>query len=154
MNLNKLPKNCNDCAFLVSQTGAELHPVCIYHEHDPVIITNENELLDSCPIKDEVLTSQRHRVMYRGEKFYIVVAFKNNKPWEVFAEHPTSSEHSLHYMLAGWDLCTRLTSMALQTHPLPKVLRQMERSSRQLSDLPDILGSILRQYLEENKNGK
>ena len=89
----------------------------------------------------------RYRIKYRDENLYVVVVLdKDNNPYEIFADHATSGDYKVQYMLASWDCLTRFISICLQTISLSKVMEQLEKSTRQLGDLPSIIFDILKKH--------
>ena len=95
----------------------------------------------------DVMDSKRYRIKYQNENLYIVVVTSDDgKPYEIFAEHSSNRRFELQYMLASWDCLTRFISMCLQNFPLEKVIRQLNRSTRQSNDLPGIILNILKTY--------
>ena len=95
----------------------------------------------------DVMASKRYRIKYQNENLYIVVVTSDDgKPYEIFAEHSSNRRFELQYMLASWDCLTRFISMCLQNFPLEKTIRQLNRSTRQPSDLPGIILNILKTY--------
>jgi RNAse (barnase) inhibitor barstar len=97
----------------------------------------------------DVMDSKRYRIKYQNENLYIVVVTTDEgHPYEIFAEHSSNRRFELQYMLASWDCLTRFISMCLQTMPLEKIIKQLNRSTRQSTDLPGIILNILKTYEE------
>ena len=140
----ELPKNCNSCGFFIDDGYDKCQ-----HDHASVLlkITDINELPEFCPIKEDELDAKRFRVHYRGESFYLCVAEREGTPWEVFVEHAISGKHELRYMMSAWDTSTRFISRDLKREPLESTIRQLDKSSRNRNDLPDILATQLRKWL-------
>ena len=94
----------------------------------------------------------RHRIKYRGENLYVVVVFTEpdetgySSPYEIFADHATSGDYKVQYMLASWDCLTRFISLCLQNLSLAKAIDQLEKSTRQPGDLPAVILNILKKY--------
>jgi hypothetical protein len=100
----------------------------------------------------DVMPSKRYRIKYQNENLYIVVVTtEDGQPYEIFANHSSNSQFELQYMLASWDCLTRFISMCLQTMPLEKTLRQLNRSTRQSTDLPGIILNKLKTYQISNE---
>jgi len=98
-------------------------------------------------METDVMDSKRYRIKYQNENLYIVVVTSDDgQPYEIFANHSSNGQFELQYMLASWDCLTRFISMCLQNFPLEKVIRQLNRSTRQSSDLPGIILNILKTY--------
>ncbi len=136
----ELPKNCAVCGFNVDSA-------CRHDHGKRLAILNPDILHENCPIKTDELDAIRFRVWYRAEQFYLCVSVYEGKPWEVFVEHATKGKHELQYMLAGWDTATRFISRDLKREPLESTIKQLDRSSRQKNDLPDIVATQLRKWL-------
>lgn len=95
----------------------------------------------------DVMNSKRYRIKYQDENLYIVIVTSDDgQPYEIFANHSSNGRFELQYMLASWDCLTRFISMCLQTMPLDKVIRQLNRSTRQPNDLPGIILKLLKTY--------
>ncbi len=149
--MRKFDGVCGDCDYLRPIGYSSDYPgsgLCGYYGEGGLTVDTTTRHPE-CPIDTEVLEAKRFRVRYRGETFYLVVSMKDGKPWEVFAEYPAKSKHSVQYMMAGWDCNTRFISIALKKCPLDKVVRQLRKSSRQKNDLPDIIADILEEWLDE-----
>ncbi|RLI65905.1 MAG: hypothetical protein DRO67_02010 [Candidatus Asgardarchaeum californiense] len=120
---------------------------CLHDHGYNIDVGDGSKLPELCPIKEDELPAKRYKVDYRGEHFYLLIVGRNNKPWEIFAEHPTNRKPSLTFMMAGWDGMTRFVTMALKAYPLDKVIRQLKKSSRQKNDLPGIIAEKLEEWV-------
>ena len=112
----------------------------------PVIIESEAEL-------PEVLDGKRYRTIDRDRnKWYLSVSEVQGKPVEVFASTAFDRDHELQSRISNLTTITRLISLILRHiflgEPLTfdKCLKQIQRSSRQKNDLPDMLYGVLGRY--------
>lgn len=101
----------------------------------------------------EVLDAKRYRTIDRdSNKWYLSVSELNGKPVEVFASTAFDRDHELQSRISNLTTITRLISMVLRHlslgEPLTydKCLKQIQRSSRQRNDLPDMLYGVLSRY--------
>ena len=112
----------------------------------PTMIDSEVEL-------PEVLDGKRYRTIDRDRnKWYLSVSEVNGKPIEVFASTAFDRDHELQSRISNLTTITRLISLILRHiflgEPLTfnKCLKQIQRSSRQKNDLPDMLYGVLSRY--------
>lgn len=112
----------------------------------PTTIDSEVEL-------PEVLDGKRYRTIDRDRnKWYLSVSEVNGKPVEVFASTAFDRDHELQSRISNLTTITRLISLILRHiflgEPLTfnKCLKQIQRSSRQKNDLPDMLYGVLSRY--------
>jgi hypothetical protein len=112
----------------------------------PPMIDSEVEL-------PEVLDGKRYRTIDRDRnKWYLSVSEVNGKPIEVFASTAFDRDHELQSRISNLTTITRLISLILRHiflgEPLTfnKCLKQIQRSSRQKNDLPDMLYGVLSRY--------
>ena len=110
-------------------------------------ISSEAELPD-------VLDAKRYRTIDRdNNKWYLSVSELGGKPVEVFASTAFDRDHELQSRISNLTTITRLISMVLRHlslgEPLTyeKCLKQIQRSSRQRNDLPDMLYGVLNRYV-------
>ena len=131
---------------LVQRLWAEQYGGSPLHASDAVRINSEAEL-------PEVLDAKRYRTIDRdSNKWYLSVSELNGKPVEVFASTAFDRDHELQSRISNLTTITRLISMVLRHlslgEPLTyeKCLKQIQRSSRQKNDLPDMLYGVLSRY--------
>lgn len=134
-----IPKSCKECGYLKSDDQVKCTNVDADHAPD----FTQDTMFEMCPLKEDVLPSTRFETTYRGERLYVLISYKDSKPWEVFASYAISHDPDLTYAMASWDAITRLISLALRTNTTTKVVHQLQRSSRKSGDLPDILSKLL-----------
>ena len=113
--------------------------------------TKENTKEDTGKLKlPDVLEAKRYRVRDKDKnKVYIIIGHSNGKPMEVFAKMPykTSDIH--------WGSTCRMVSLSLRyAVPLVDIVKQLEKSSRDMFDIPAQLSKILKSYMVENMNWK
>lgn len=145
----KLPKSCEECHYLLSN-GESVKCSNIDADHKPG--WSIEEMHERCPQKEDELIAVRYRAKYRNENLYVVVAFLDGMPYEVFAEHATNSDPKVAYMLASWDSVTRLASLGMRELGVDKIIRQLRRASRQTNDLPGIMANLLEKSKQVSAN--
>ena len=101
----------------------------------------------------DVLDARRYRTVDRdGNKWYLSVSELDGRPVEIFASTAFDRDHELQSRIANLTTITRLLSMVLRHlslgEPLTydKCVTQVQRSSRQKNDLPDMLAGVLARY--------
>lgn len=141
-----LAKAISERPQLVQRLWAEQYGAVPLLEPDAVRINSEAEL-------PEVLDAKRYRTIDRdSNKWYLSISELNGKPVEVFASTAFDRDHELQSRISNLTTITRLISMVLRHlslgEPLTyeKCLKQIQRSSRQRNDLPDMLYGVLRRY--------
>ena len=124
------------------------------HQDEPILpemaaqaaIESEAEL-------PEVLDGKRYRAIDRDRNtWYLSVSEVNGKPVEVFASTAFDRDHELQSRISNLTTITRLISLILrhiflgETLTFDKCLKQIQRSSWQKNDLPDMLYGVLSRY--------
>ncbi len=101
----------------------------------------------------DVLDGVRHRTTDRDRNtWYVSVSQLDGNPVEIFASTAFDRDQHLQSRISNLTTITRLISLILrhifigERLTLEKTLIQLERSSRQPNDLPDMLGRILAKY--------
>ena len=101
----------------------------------------------------EVLDGKRYRTIDRDHnKWYLSVSEVDGRPVEIFASTAFDRDHELQSRISNLTTITRLISLILRHislgEPLTfdKCLKQIQRSSRQKNDLPDMLYGVLSRY--------
>ena len=113
-------------------------------------------------VKDEL--NQTHRAyryirMWKGNKVYITITIdKEGKPIEIFANVPYEAgvdksgvyhQEQLMEKKTYWDTICRLISLMLRLNaPIPIILKQLDKSSPNMVEMPSIIAHILRNYIE------
>ena len=106
----------------------------------------------------DVLDGVRHRTTDRERNtWYVSISQLDGNPVEIFASTAFDRDQHLQSRISNLTTITRLISLILrhifigERLTLEKTLIQLERSSRQPNDLPDMLGKILAKYKKETK---
>lgn len=101
----------------------------------------------------DVLDGVRHRTTDRERNtWYVSISQLDGNPVEIFASTAFDRDQHLQSRISNLTTITRLISLILrhifigERLTLEKTLIQLERSSRQPNDLPDMLGKILAKY--------
>lgn len=112
--------------------------------------------LDSKHVEQElpdVLDGVRHRTTDRERNtWYVSISELKGNPVEIFASTAFDRDQHLQSQISNLTTITRLISLILrhtfmgEKLTLEKTLTQLKRSSRQLNDLPDMLGKLLANY--------
>lgn len=98
----------------------------------------------------EELKATRYRAEDRDKnRWYLIVSEYNNHPVELFMSTPGENDHRLQSHIANLTALTRLVSLMLrhvflgERITLEKIKQQLQRSSRQKKDLPDLVHEVL-----------
>ncbi len=101
----------------------------------------------------DVLDGVRYRTTDRERNtWYVSISELDGNPVEIFASTAFDRDQHLQSRISNLTTITRLISLILrhifmgEKLTLGKTLTQLERSSRQPNDLPDMLGKILAKY--------
>jgi hypothetical protein len=123
------------------------------YQDEPILLRPERPTIDSEMELPEVLDGKRYRTVDRDRnKWYLSVSEVDGLPVEIFASTAFDRDHQLQSRISTLTTITRLISLILRhiflREPLTfdKVLKQLQRSSRQKDDLPDMLNGVLRRY--------
>ncbi len=113
---------------------------------DPLITLEKVEL-------PEVLDGKRYKTTDREKNnWYLLISEQEGNPVEVFASTGFDKDDNLQSQISNLTTITRLISLILrhiflhEKLTLEKCLKQLQRSSRQKNDLPDMLYGILNKY--------
>ncbi|WP_446009110.1 adenosylcobalamin-dependent ribonucleoside-diphosphate reductase [Candidatus Electrothrix sp.] len=104
----------------------------------------------------DVLSAKRYRLKdANGNTIYIIVCFAENEtPMEVFAKFPFDNRFDLKDKSTMWTTTCRLVSLALRYQiPMEEVIKQLDRSSGHMLDLPAQLGKLLKSFMAGTRNG-
>ncbi|MCI5140404.1 MAG: hypothetical protein D3909_01420 [Candidatus Electrothrix sp. ATG1] len=114
---------------------------------------------EAAPELPEVLDGKRYRTIDRDQnKWYLSVSEVDGHPVEVFASTAFDRDHELQSRISNLTTITRLISLILrhiflgEKLTLEKCLKQIQRSSRNKNDLPDMLYRVLSSYDEATHN--
>ncbi len=152
---------CNTCRQL-RQTVIE-HPEVIKkiwreYEDEPILIHPQTNRIDAEIELPDVLDGKRYRTIDREfNKWYLSVSEIDGRPVEIFASTAFDRDHQLQSRISNLTTITRLISLILrhvmlgERLTLEKCLKQLQRSSRQQNDLPDMLYRVLNKYSRQLK---
>jgi len=104
----------------------------------------------------DVLSAKRYRLKdANGNTIYLIVCFDDNEnPMEVFAKFPFDNRVDLKDKSTMWTTTCRLVSLALRYQiPMEEVIKQLERSSGHMRDLPAQLGKLLKSFMAATQHG-
>ena len=123
-----------------------------FHD-EPILPNHASHTIASEAELPEVLDGKRYRAIDRDRnKWYLSVSEVAGKPVEIFASTAFDRDHELQSRISNLTTITRLISLLLRHiflgEPLTfdKCLKQIQRSSRQKNDLPDMLYGVLNRY--------
>ena len=111
------------------------------------------------PVKQnlpDTLDAKRYRVKDQYQKsVYIIVCFdENEKPMEVFAKFPFDNRVDLKDKSTMWTTTCRLVSLALRFNvPMDEIIKQLDRSSGHMQDLPAQLSKLFKSFLAGTQQG-
>ncbi len=125
--------------------------------HDEPILPHPGHAENREPIDlPDVVDGKRYRTVDREQnKWYLSVSEVEGNPVEVFASTAFDRNHELQSRISNLTTITRLISLILrhiflyEPLTLEKCLKQIQRSSRQKNDLPDMLYGVLNRYRKE-----
>ena len=147
---------CHFCASLdraVQEQPEVVKRLWRRHHDEPILPEPSHQPIESEAELPEVLDGKRYRTVDRDRnKWYLSVSEVNGKPVEIFASTAFDRDHELQARIANLTTITRLISLLLRhiflSEPLTfeKCLKQIQRSSRQKNDLPDMLYGVLSRY--------
>ena len=150
---------CSSCRTIIS--NIKNHPERVKkvwtHFYDEPILPNPVQFAQEATLGlPEVVDGKRYRTVDRDQnKWYLLVSEVDGRPVEVFASTAFDRNHELQSRISNLTTITRLISLILRHiflhEPLTmdKCLKQIQRSSRQKNDLPDMLYGILNRYREK-----
>lgn len=104
----------------------------------------------------DVLSAKRYRLKDANENtMYIIVCFdESENPMEVFAKFPFDNRVDLKDKSTMWTTTCRLVSLALRYQiPMGEIIKQLDRSSGHMLDLPAQLGKLLKSFMAATHHG-
>ncbi len=107
-------------------------------------------------ILPDTLNAKRYRVKDQHQKsVYIIVCFdEDEKPMEVFAKFPFDNRVDLKDKSTMWTTTCRLVSLALRCNvPMDEIIKQLDRSSGHMLDLPAQLSKLFKSFLAGTQQG-
>ncbi|WP_240193388.1 TSCPD domain-containing protein [Desulfobulbus alkaliphilus] len=147
---------CQSCRIIVDTIRdhpERIRALWLLHRNEPILANLEKRSIDSEAELPDVLDGKRYRTVDRDRnKWYLSVSEVAGKPVEVFASTAFDRDHELQSRISNLTTITRLISLILrhislgETLTFDKCLKQIQRSSRQKNDLPDMLYRVLSRY--------
>ena len=104
----------------------------------------------------DILDAKRYKLKDQDQKsVYIIVCFdENEKPMEVFAKFPFDNRFDLKDKSTMWTTTCRLVSLALRFNvPMDEIIKQLDRSSGHMLDLPAQLSKLFKSFLAGTQQG-
>lgn len=104
----------------------------------------------------DMLNAKRYRLKDQKQKsVYIIVCFdEREQPMEVFAKFPFDNRVDLKEKSTMWTTTCRLVSLALRFNvPMDEIIKQLDRSSGHMLDLPAQLGKLLKSFMAGTQYG-
>ncbi|MCL2791300.1 MAG: adenosylcobalamin-dependent ribonucleoside-diphosphate reductase [Desulfobulbus sp.] len=122
---------------------------------DKTALTSTEGLVGKATLPD-VLSAKRYRLKdINQETIYLIVCFdEDEKPMEVFAKFPFDNRVDLKDKSTMWTTTCRLVSLALRYQiPMDEIIKQLDRSSGHMLDLPAQLGKLLKSFMAATQHG-
>jgi hypothetical protein len=152
---------CRPCQIIletIRNHPERIRTLWLQHRNEAILPNPEKQPIDSEAELPDVLDGTRYRTVDRDRnKWYLSVSEVEGKPVEVFASTAFDRDHELQSRISNLTTITRLISLILRHislgEPLTfdKCLKQIQRSSRQKNDLPDMLYGVLSRYNPSRK---
>ena len=152
------PQICPSCCALIEKiekNPAVVEKIVQYIQNSPNFSNNTSVTKATDPELADVLDGKRYRTIDRDHnKWYLSVSEVDGNPVEVFASTAFDRDHELQSRISNLTTITRLISLILrhiflnETLTLEKCLKQIQRSSRNKNDLPDMLYRVLHRYIK------
>lgn len=104
----------------------------------------------------DVLSAKRYRLKDANRNtIYLIVCFDDDEsPMEVFAKFPFDNRVDLKDKSTMWTTTCRLVSLALRYQiPMDEIIKQLDRSSGHMLDLPAQLGKLLKSFMAGTQRG-
>ena len=104
----------------------------------------------------DVLSAKRYRLKDANQNtIYLIVCFDDDEsPMEVFAKFPFDNRVDLKDKSTMWTTTCRLVSLALRYQiPMDEIIKQLDRSSGHMLDLPAQLGKLLKSFMAGTQHG-
>ncbi|WP_228130137.1 TSCPD domain-containing protein [Desulfotalea psychrophila] len=139
--------------------------VCLHLERNLELSSRLKQLADQSDGQEEieeelpdVLDAVRYRTCDRDNNtWYISISELSRQPVEIFASTAFDNDHHLQSKISNLTTITRLISLILrhifmgERLSLEKTIMQIERSSRQKNDLPEMLSKVLGNYAQKRR---
>ena len=148
-----LCSSCQAVALHIQEHPEAVKKLWLRHQNEPILPVPNPPCIESEAELPDVLEGKRYRTIDRDRnKWYLSVSEVEGRPVEVFASTAFDRDHELQSRISNLTTITRLISLILRHislgEPLTfdKCLKQIQRSSRQRNDLPDMLYGVLNRY--------
>lgn len=154
---NEFCKECEKLARIFQEQPETVKRICSLIKSDLHSKDADSEA-DSMKFQDlpEVLDAVRFRTRDReNNTWYVSVSELEGDPVEIFASTAFDRDDHLQSRISNLTTITRLVSLILrhvflgEVLNLGKTIKQLQRSSRQKNDLPDMLTKVLRSYRKD-----
>jgi ribonucleoside-diphosphate reductase alpha chain len=122
-------------------------------EEKTAMVSEDGPVKNNLP---DTLDAKRYRVKDQDQKsVYIIVCFdENEKPMEVFAKFPFDNRVDLKDKSTMWTTTCRLVSLLLRFNvPMDEIIKQLDRSSGHMLDLPAQLSKLFKSFLAGTQRG-
>ncbi|PIE60119.1 MAG: ribonucleoside-diphosphate reductase, adenosylcobalamin-dependent [Desulfobulbus propionicus] len=124
-------------------------------EDDKTALVSSSGPVTKKVLPDE-LSAKRYRLKDANQNtIYLIVCFDDNEnPMEVFAKFPFDNRVDLKDKSTMWTTTCRLVSLALRYQiPMAEIIKQLDRSSGHMLDLPAQLGKLLKSFMAATQHG-
>ena len=124
-------------------------------EEKTALVSSEGPVQRKAMLPD-VLSAKRYRLKdVNQETIYLIVCFdEDENPMEVFAKFPFDNRVDLKDKSTMWTTTCRLVSLALRYQiPMDEIIKQLDRSSGHMLDLPAQLGKLLKSFMAATQHG-
>ena len=152
-SIDELCPSCHAVARHIQQYPDAVKKLWQQYQTEPILPLPLLPAIESEAELPDVLDGKRYRTIDRDRnKWYLSVSEVEGRPVEVFASTAFDRDHELQSRISNLTTITRLISLILRHislgEPLTfdKCLKQIQRSSRQKNDLPDMLYGVLGRY--------
>lgn len=122
-------------------------------EENTAIVSSAGQIKKNLP---DTLDAKRYRLKDQDKKsVYIIVCFDEKEmPMEVFAKFPFDNRVDLKEKSTMWTTTCRLVSLALRFNvPMDEIIKQLDRSSGHMLDLPAQLSKLFKSFLAGTQHG-
>lgn len=155
---NEFCEDCRELATAIQERPETIKRICsliksdLHHNGDGDSECQISELQDLPEVLDAVRFRTRDREL---NTWYVSVSELEGNPVEIFASTAFDRDDHLQSRISNLTTITRLVSLILrnvflgEVLTLEKTIKQLQRSSRQKNDLPDMLTSVLRSYRKD-----
>lgn len=155
MQGNEFCDSCGQLAGIIRTDPQLLRKICTLTRSD---LHGSDSGDQVCPATasmelPEVLDAVRYRTRDRElNTWYVSISELKGNPVEIFASTAFDRDHHLQSRISNLTTITRLVSLVLrhvflgEVLSLEKTIKQLQRSSRQKNDLPDMLTRVLSRY--------